>query len=219
MSQLALFLILCVIAATLYNAYKKSQTLKRSALIDSYAFPQTMTRNICKKYPHLNTQQAEQVIDGLREYFHICNIAGKYRVAMPSQVVDVAWHEFILFTLQYKKFCTKALGRFLHHTPAEAMPSRSSAQKGIKKAWKIACQRENISSTTPEKLPLLFALDTLLAIPDGFNYAPNCKTSSNNNAYCASHIGCTSGCSTGCSSDSSDSSCDSSGCSGGCGGD
>jgi len=152
----------------------------------------------------------------LREYFHICNIAGKNRVAMPSQVVDVAWHEFILFTLQYKNFCYKILGRFLHHTPAEAMFSRALAQQSIKKVWQIACQRESISDTAPEKLPLLFALDTLLAIPGSFNYVPNCKISTSNNPYCASHIGCISGCSSG---DSSDGSSDSGDCSSGCGGD
>ncbi len=47
----------------------------------------------------------------------------KRMVAMPSQVVDVAWHELILHTRLYQHVCRKGLGRFLHHTPAQAMRS------------------------------------------------------------------------------------------------
>ncbi len=35
----------------------------------------------------------------------------------PSQRVDLAWHEFLLFTRLYLEFCTVHFGRFLHHDP------------------------------------------------------------------------------------------------------
>jgi hypothetical protein len=127
-------------------------------------------------------------------------------VSMPSQVVDVAWHEFILFTRKYEHFCSNAIGRFLHHTPAEAMESQTVAQAGIKKAWRISCLRENISPSSPTKLPLLFSIDAELSIPDGFEYSLNCKKNGSA-GYCAGHIGCG-----GCGGDSG-------GCGGGCGGD
>lgn len=38
-----------------------------------------------------------------------------------TQIVDDAWHAFILDTPAYAEFCRDALGRFLHHRPAEAM--------------------------------------------------------------------------------------------------
>jgi len=219
MDKLIILLIISAIGSILYSAYRKSLQAKRKKFIDNYQFPQKITQKICETYPHLNEQQANEVIGHLREYFHICHIAGKKMVAMPSQVVDVAWHEHILFTQEYANFCRKALGRFLHHTPAEAMRSPTRAQKGIKRAWKIACRREKISTTKPSSLPSLFALDSQLDIPNGFKYALNCKGSTG--SYCATHIGCSSGCASGDSSsdtDSSDSGCSSSGCSGGCGG-
>ena len=48
----------------------------------------------------------------------------------------------------------------------------------------------------PTRLPLLFALDTELAIADGFRYTLNCAQRQDGGAavYCASHIGCSSGC-------------------------
>ncbi|MFY0675119.1 MAG: hypothetical protein JXQ87_17120 [Bacteroidia bacterium] len=35
----------------------------------------------------------------------------------PSLVVDNAWHEFILFTRLYHKFCDEHFGRYVHHSP------------------------------------------------------------------------------------------------------
>lgn len=184
--------------------------------IASYQFPAGIASKVAERYDHLDRRDLEQVMAGLRDYFYLCNTAGKRMVSMPSQVVDIAWHEFILFTRDYEQFCAKALGRFLHHTPAEAMSSPTKAQNGIKTAWRIACHRERIDPRRPTTLPSLFAIDAALAIPDGFHYRLDCKGANPGQAYCASHIGCGSGCgsSSGCSGDTSD------GCGGGgCGGD
>ena len=35
----------------------------------------------------------------------------------PSLLVDYAWHEFILCTVLYSKFCQEKFGRFIHHHP------------------------------------------------------------------------------------------------------
>lgn len=207
----------------IYVINKMIQVSRRESLINSYQFPEAIAQKIIEKYPHLTESQTESVLDGLRNYFHVCNVAGRKMVAMPSQVVDVAWHEFILYTKKYDHFCNKALGRFLHHTPAEAMKSRTSAQKGIKRAWSISCKREYIQPRAAYKLPLLFALDGQLKIPDGFNYSLNCALGKTD-SFCATHIGCSSASGFGCGG-SGDSSGDggssgSSGCSGcgGCGG-
>lgn len=95
-------------------------------------------------------------------------IANGKMVAMPSEIVDVLWHEFILFTRAYEQFCQQAFGRFLHHTPTEAMPQKTVATEGIKRTWRLACAKEGINPRDPEKLPLLFAIDSMLDIKDGF---------------------------------------------------
>jgi hypothetical protein len=192
----------------------------RARLIDTFTFPKSIADKVRKIYPNLNENQLQQVMRGLREYFHLIVLANGKMVSMPSQVVDVAWHEFILFTKQYEVFCNRALGRFLHHTPAEAMQSKFIAQEGIKRAWRLSCYRQNINPKSPTKLPLLFALDKDLGIQDGFTYELNCDKNSSNNGggcggYCAAHIGCSSGCSGSSGSESSAGD----GCSGGCGGD
>lgn len=197
-----------------YNKRKK-----RIEFLEAFEFPVSIKQRVISTYPHLSNDQAELVLKTLKSFFLISYKAKLRPVAMPSQVVDVAWHQFILFTKNYEVFCRKGIGRFLHHTPTEAMKSRTSAQDGIKRAWRLACSLENINPKFPSRLPMLFAIDAKLKIEDGFIYSKNCKDKNSLNYgdnYCASHIGCSSGCS-GSSGDSSPVSCGSS-CGSSCGG-
>lgn len=209
MAEIFIFVVMTAVIYAFVVWRKKQAQL---AYIENYQFHPAIAGKVKSKYPHLTDAQVALVFSGLREYFYACNKANRKIVSMPSQVVDVAWHEFILFTRAYQQFCTKSLGRFLHHTPTEAMRSPTLAQEGIKRAWRIACAKHKIDPKKPTRLPLLFALDSQLNIDDGFSYALDCQSLSGNSKpgdYCAGHIGCASGCS-GCGGDS--------GC-GGCGGD
>jgi hypothetical protein len=201
---------------------------RRWAYIEDYQFPDRVIVKVKTEYTSLSEDQIQLVIRGLRDFFQICRAARNQFVSMPSQAVDTAWHEFILFTREYEDFCNNAMGHFLHHSPAEAMQTPIQAQEGIKRAWSIACRRDGIDPLKPERLPGLFAIDEALEIPNGFRYVLDCGVGPPQR-YCASHIGCTSsgdytsgGCGTGgCLSGlfgDSDGGCDG-GCGGGCGGD
>ncbi len=198
----------------------------RARFIQDYTFPSAVRQKVWQKYNHLNDAQLDKVMSALRVWFQLNQTAGGRFLSMPSQAVDVAWHEFILFTRNYETFCQKSLGRFLHHTPAEAMTRPMQAQDGIKRCWHLSCQRERINKAKPHRLPLLFGIDKELGIADGFFYSTNCSALGNNE-YCATHIGsCGSGTSCGSSGwdgNSSDASGDSgsscgSSCGSGCGG-
>jgi hypothetical protein len=161
---------------------------KREKFIKFYQFPKNLNTILLQTYPTLTIEQIEVVLKGLKEYFYICNIAGKTKITMPSQVVNIAWYNFTLFTKEYKLFCKKSFGRFLYHTPAEAMESKIKAQESIKKIWLISCKRENIVPAYPDKLPILFKLDVLLEINDGFKYTIDCNEE-NKEYYCTEYIG------------------------------
>lgn len=212
MKVLLLATILALVAFALLR-WRKARRLARAEVIDRFPYQRTLDKRLAERRPELTPAQRELVFQGLRDYFHLCNEAGRKMVSMPSQVVDDAWHEFILFTRQYKRFCDRALGRFLHHTPAEAMRTPTEAQEGIKRAWRLACARDGIDPGAPSRLPLIFAIDGMLGIANGFRYQLDCMAAGNAGAgYCAGHIGCSSG----CSGDSG--SGDGDGGGGGCGG-
>lgn len=173
------WLLLPVLGLFLYCCIRWTNEAERSRYLRSYEFPVSVRDRVRKRYPHLSEEHLSQIMLGLRQYFILCNAARGTRVSMPSQAVDAAWHEFILFTREYTDFCKKGLNRFLHHVPASGTPNATpttgaiskGADAGMKNAWRLACQWEGIDRKKPERLPFLFEIDARLLIPDGFRHA------------------------------------------------
>lgn len=122
----------------------------------------------------------------------------------------------------------RAFGRMLHHTPAVVLSERNQGNEGIRRAWRFACHEENINPLKPTRLPLLFALDSKLNIPNGFTYVPDCSGfkrkgaadsgASGGGVYCGADLGA-GGDGGGSGSGDGDGAGDGGGCGGGgCGG-
>jgi hypothetical protein len=186
--------VLIVVVITLFIVYLKkageSPKMVHGNFIRTYLFPESLKHKLIEHYPHLNQDQADEIIEGLRTYFQICNLTRNEseEIAMPSRAVDSAWHEFILHTELYAQFCEQAFGRFLHHRPAEGMESQTEAQLAMTYTYEQACIMFTISVKHPAKLPPLFALDARLRIPQGFIYSLDCLAK-NDGKFCLSHIG------------------------------
>ena len=158
-----------LLAAQGWAAWQRERHIREAPL------PQFLKRKLRQTYPHLSSKDADLVERGLRQFFLACHRSQRRFVAMPSKVVDVLWHEFILHTQAYQTWCDIALGRFLHHTPAEALGVMSDRNDGLRRAWFWACKDESINPRSPTRLPLLFALDAKCGIEGGFTYVPDCK--------------------------------------------
>jgi hypothetical protein len=146
----------------------------REAYVRAYMFPPGLFDRLVKKRPALALKDQQLIARALRQFFLAYLKGGRRFVAMPSQVVDDLWHEFILYTQHYKQFCSRAFGRFMHHTPAVALGPDRNANVGLRRVWWNACLEENINPRRPTRLPLLFALDEKLQIADGFRYTVDC---------------------------------------------
>lgn len=150
---------------------------RREAYIQHYRWPPGLLERFAEKHPALTPVQRQQVERGLRQFFIVHLHSGCDYVSMPSRVVDDLWHEFILYTREYRDFCRRAFGKFLHHLPSAALsPVRRRSNVGLRRTWWWACQDESINPRKPDRLPLLFAIDHQLAIPKGFYYVPDCAT-------------------------------------------
>ena len=151
------------------------RSLRREAYIRNAEFPRGLFERLRARHPDLTLKDCQLVASGLRQFFLAYLKGGRNFVAMPSQVVDDLWHEFILYTRTYEAFCNNAFGRFLHHTPAAILTSDRKKNEGLRRCWWWACRDENINPRAPTRLPLLFALDAKLAIAGGFSYVPDCS--------------------------------------------
>ena len=146
---------------------------KRAEFIQRYSFPSEL-RNRLQANTGLTLEQSGRVLEGLRQYFLACLAAQRKAIAkevgMPSKAVDAAWHEFIVLTKEYAKFCDQAFGRYLHHTPKAMMDTPTSA------ALANTLHQLRGQSLSPAgwamvgSVPLIFALDRELGFKEGHVY-------------------------------------------------
>lgn len=175
MSALAATLLALAAAATAgFLLYRRWLVYARAEYIRNFTMPLGLYTKLMKKQPSLTLKDCQLVGHALRHFFLAYLKSGCRVVSMPSQVADDLWHEFILYTRQYNQFCRRAFGRFLHHAPAAVLGKGRQSDEGLKRVWFFACREDHISPNKPGRLPLLFALDAKLNIPDGFQYKLDC---------------------------------------------
>ena len=66
--------IVLILALTGYSRHVKNY---RERMIRTYTFPAGIKTKVSQVYPHLSDEDLQVVMRGLREYFHIINLAGK----------------------------------------------------------------------------------------------------------------------------------------------
>ncbi|WP_330960229.1 glycine-rich domain-containing protein [Photobacterium sp. 53610] len=148
----------------------KTTTYLRTEHIKKYRFPPPLKAKVKACYPHLSDDEIELVFEALRDYFLICSQTPLKAISMPSKIVDVAWHEFILATKTYHHFCQKSFGRYFHHSPDWESNTTASRRLRNEQSWRFICLHEQISPGYPREMPLLFSIDEQLNIEDGFCY-------------------------------------------------
>jgi hypothetical protein len=149
-----------ILAAALIAALLKFlETSLRRQFIREARMPPFLVGKLREAHPQLSRRDAELVLRGLRQFFMAHLRSDRKFVAMPSKVVDTAWHEFILHTQGYQNWCKAAFGGMLHHSPAEVLGRDPKRNDGLRRTWYWACKEESIDPRKPARLPLLFALD------------------------------------------------------------
>lgn len=173
----------------LSGALKAWETSLRRQFIREAEFPRFIAAKLIAAYPQLQPRDTDLVLRGLRQFFMAHLRSGRKFVAMPSKLVDAAWHEHILHTQNYQSWCAAAFGGLLHHTPAEVLGRDARRNDGLRRTWYWACKEESIDPRKPLRLPLLFALDAKFDVAGGFKYTPDCSAidrASGSDAYCGS---------------------------------
>ncbi|HZF86127.1 MAG TPA: hypothetical protein VE084_21635 [Burkholderiaceae bacterium] len=176
-----------VVALVLTAALRAWEDSLRRQFIREASLPAFLVGKLRQAFPQLTVRDAELVLRGLRQFFMAHLRSGRKFVAMPSKVVDEAWHAYILHTQGYQRWCQGAFGAMLHHTPAEVLGRDARRNDGLRRSWYWACKEESIDPRKPTRLPLLFALDAKFAVAGGFHYTPDCSAidrASGSDAYC-----------------------------------
>lgn len=200
---------------------QRARAYERERFIRGYVFSKGVLTALCKACPTLREKDTYLVARALRTFFLAHARARGQTIGMPSKVVDALWHEFILDTRAYHDFCSQAFGSFFHHLPAARMRPGISSDEALRRTWRLACLEENINPKAATRLPLLFAIDAKLGIPEGNVYHLNKPPHTSSGSGCGGGgcggYGCTGdGLAAGDGGSGGDGGGD--GCGGGCGG-
>lgn len=173
MNELLVFFLVFLALMALWF-WRRGLAARREAYIRGFEWPRGLEARWRRHHPDLSQADFNKVARGLTQFFLAYHRSGHQFVAMPSQVVDDLWHEFILYTRNYQLFCSRAFGRFLHHTPAVVLSDDKKINAGLRRCWWFSCREEKLNPRSPARLPLLFALDASLNVANGFHYVPDC---------------------------------------------
>jgi len=147
---------------------------RREHAIRELVFEGRLFDKLREKHPQLTLKDCQLVARGLRQFFlAYLKLGRRGALAMPSRVVDDLWHEFILDTRRYARFCDQAFGHYFHHLPAGSASGAHAGEAGpgLRGVWRLVCLEENINPSRPTRMPLLFALDDKLKIQGGRHFA------------------------------------------------
>lgn len=68
----------------------------------------------CSDY-EIETESAKEYFKEIKKFLYLC--ANTTDKLAPSEEIDKIWHSFILFTREYRLYCTYFLGKFIDHVP------------------------------------------------------------------------------------------------------
>ncbi|HYF10114.1 MAG TPA: hypothetical protein VD967_00725 [Candidatus Paceibacterota bacterium] len=85
----------------------------------------------------MSQEDAEELFEDTKRFLYICgtNPDGSYG---PSHEIDKGWHEFLMFTQDYRNFCTQLFGRFIDHRPN--MPDEAVDRKRPRRTLQAAAE-------------------------------------------------------------------------------
>jgi hypothetical protein len=95
--------------------------------LDAYDAP-FVTERLLHDGSFTDPQELRACFTELKKYVSLSRIH-QVPLAMTSPRVDEVWHQFILFTREYRDFCAEFHGGFFHHAPN--LPSRPGNPKHI----------------------------------------------------------------------------------------
>lgn len=102
---------------------KTMETNTRTLTLAVPPLPEKIRRIVAARISrehHFETHDAERMLDAA---CHFMTLAAQFpgHEFVPSQEVDLAWHEFILFTRPYTAYCRLLNRPYIHHVPVDEL--------------------------------------------------------------------------------------------------
>lgn len=99
-----------------------------------YDFDQVVRRYQDKL--ELSLEEAKELFEDTKKFLYLCGTNRDLRLS-PTEALDKGWHEFLMYTKQYREFCNRYFGEVIHHVPRDP-ENPPTGPNGILLARKLA---------------------------------------------------------------------------------
>ena len=88
-------------------------SLERVLAYQNDAIPRRMLEDYA-----IELEASRELFDDIKRWLYLCTTPGlSATIYGPLVILDVAWHNFVLFTREYTAYCVEHYGYYLHHAP------------------------------------------------------------------------------------------------------
>jgi hypothetical protein len=84
----------------------------------------------------LSHKEAEQLFLDMKQFLYMCGT--RPGICSPTDPIDAAWHEFVLYTEDYANFCQNMFGRFIHHVPPTYLSGKGRTKGKTWRTYQVA---------------------------------------------------------------------------------
>ncbi len=81
--------------------------------LKAYSHPSLLAR--LSEKCHLSPNEAAELFEDTKLFLYLASVESDD--VSPPEMIDVCWHEFLLFTKDYSEFCQHFFHEFIHHRP------------------------------------------------------------------------------------------------------
>ncbi len=144
--------------------------------IIAYKHPRAVMRLM--ENHNMSKAAAEALFEDTKLFLFICgtNADGSYG---PSVEIDKGWHEFLMFTRDYRNFCNQLFGRIIDHLPN--MPGEPVDKSRPRRTLQVAAQLFGVESLSPNWNYLsstgeIKTPETILSNVEGYDVSSPCDS-------------------------------------------
>jgi hypothetical protein len=99
--------------------------------VDNYPLPPLLIPRIADEHTY-SLKYAEGALREAKRMLYLTAVTGE--PVSPSERIDPAWHEMLMFTRWYQEFCAY-IGTFIHHDPTPGVPDGGKLYERTKELY------------------------------------------------------------------------------------
>ncbi len=100
--------------------------------VDRYPVPELLVPRIAKEHEYSEGYAAGALREAKR-MLYLVTLSGE--AVSPSELIDAAWHEMLMFTRFYQEF-SEFIGKFVHHDPTPGVPDGGKTYERTKENYR-----------------------------------------------------------------------------------